>query len=325
MARNNFYDKKIYEKVNKESKMILDDYKLEMKSVGKSEGTIYQYCADIKMFLCWAFENLDNKPLLKMSRRDFRRFFLILQENDLSSARINRVQCSLRNLLEFCHMDEEEYDYDRNMMRAIKGLTNETVREIHFLSDDDITYLIDYCVKNEEYQKALFVSLAYDSAARRNELLQVEKHGFLENNKTNILKGKRGKAYQALYFSRTKHIAQKYLDQRGDDNIDSLWVVNMNSERAEAKYSTLYSWILTMRRILEEKSGEYKDFDVHSLRHSSLENYENGTHYTLKELGKDSLPIKVLKVLANHESVETTESYLKNKDQELLEETFNIL
>ncbi|MDN6185160.1 MAG: hypothetical protein L0J09_11365, partial [Lactococcus lactis] len=65
-AINNIYTDEIYEKVNKESKLVVDDYKLELKSKGKSAGTIKQYMADIKMFLCWSVDNLDNKYILDM-------------------------------------------------------------------------------------------------------------------------------------------------------------------------------------------------------------------------------------------------------------------
>ena len=41
--RNVFFKKSIYEeKVSKENKLILDDYIMEMKSNGRSEGTINQ-------------------------------------------------------------------------------------------------------------------------------------------------------------------------------------------------------------------------------------------------------------------------------------------
>ena len=69
--RNTFYNEEIYNnEVNKESKEVLDDYTLELQSKNKSNGTIKQYAADIKMFLCWANDNLSNKYILDMKKRD---------------------------------------------------------------------------------------------------------------------------------------------------------------------------------------------------------------------------------------------------------------
>ena len=322
--RNSFYSPAIFEQVNKENKAILQDYVLELKSKRKSDGTIYQYSADIKMFYCWAFNELDNKSILRMKKRDFRRFFLELQENGASSARINRVQCSLRNLLEFCTEDEDEYDYDINSMKSIKGLQKEEVREIHFLTDEQITIIIDYLLAKKQYQKALYVSLSYDSAGRRNEVFQVLKEGFAEGKRTNMVQGKRGKKFQLMYLSRTREIARLYFEQRGNDDIESLWIVGKGEDRRAAKYETLYNWTVSFRKILEKETGELIEMNPHSFRHSALENYENGTHHSLAEMGKDKLDIQVLKVLANHTSIDTTQSYLKNKDQELLDEAFGI-
>ncbi|WP_050615496.1 tyrosine-type recombinase/integrase [Bacillus testis] len=223
--RNLIYNAAIYEKVHKENKEVLSDYILELKSKGRSVKTIYQYRADIKMFYCGAYAETDNKSVLRMKKRDFRRFFLELQDNGASPARVNRVQCSIRNLLEFCTEDEDEYDYDINAMKSIKGFQKEEVREIVFLTDEEIDIIINYLLEKKQYQKALYVSLSYDSAARRNEAFQVMKKGFLENNRTNTVQGKRGKKFQLLYFSRTKEIAKLYFDQRGEDDIESLWIV----------------------------------------------------------------------------------------------------
>ncbi|PED63957.1 tyrosine-type recombinase/integrase [Priestia megaterium] len=323
--RNSFYNPVIYELVHKENKAILSDYVLELKSKRKSEKTIYQYAADIKMFFCWAYKEIDNKPILRMKKRDFRRFFLELQENGASSARINRVQCSIRNLLEFATQDDDEYDeYDINAMKSIKGLQKEEVREIHFLTDEQITLILDKLVEKKKYQKALYVSLSYDSAGRRNEVYQVLKNGFLENKRTNLVQGKRGKKFQLMYLSRTRELARMYFEQRGEDNIDSLWIVGKGDKRRAAKYETLYNWTVSFRKILEEATGETIEMNPHSFRHSSLENYENGSHHSLKELGKDKLELKVLKVLANHSDLSTTQSYLKNKDEELLNEAFGL-
>ena len=323
--RNSFYSDKLYEKVSKENKEILEDYILEMKSTGKSEKTIYQYVADIKMFYCYGYSATNNKSILELKKRDFRRFFLTLQDNGASSARINRIQCSLRNMLEFVTNDDDIYeDYEINVMKGIKGLQKEEVREIFFLTNEQIELIIDKLIEKKKYQLALYLSISYESAARRNEVFQIQKHGFLERNKTNEVIGKRGKKFQLFYFNRSKEIAEMYFKQRGEDDIDSLWIIGRGEKKRPAKYESLYNWTVSFRKILEKETGEYLEFNPHSYRHSSLEAYETGTHWVLKELGKEKLDINVLKALANHESIETTMSYLKNKDEELLNETFSI-
>lgn len=324
--RNQFYNEDIYNnKVNSLSKEVLEDYILELRAKNKSKGTIKQYSSDIKMFLCWAYENLRDKYILDMKKRDFRNFFLALSDSGKSSARINRVQCSLRNVLEFCYQDDDIYeDYNRNVMSSIKGLEKQEVRDIVFLEDEKITFLINYYLEKEDYQKALYISLAYDSAGRRNEIYQVQKHGFANSKLTNVVEGKRGKSFQLFYLNRTQEIAKLYLDKRGEDDLDTLWIKNQNGEKKKIESKTLYKWTISMRAVLQEKYGEYIPLNAHSFRHSALENYENGTHHSLQYLGKDNLDIKHLKTLANHADTATTESYLKDKDDEELKEIFGI-
>ena len=306
------------------NKALLSDYILEIKSRGLSKGTIYQYTSDIKAFYCWLHDNFNNAYILDLKRRTFRQFFLALTERGTSSARVNRFQSSLRNLLEYAVEDDDEYDYDINVMKNVKGVKSTPVRDIIFLTDKQITTILDRLIKEKRYQEALYLSLSYDSAARRNEVWQVEKHGFLEGGATNVVTGKRGKTFSLLYFNRTREIFIKYMEQRGDDEVDSLWYVGSSDNRKTRSYESLYSWVVGFRGILKEETGEDIELNPHSFRHSSLTNYEDGTHYNLPELGVKNMPLKVLKALANHDDISTTQSYLPDKDEEMLMSAFGI-
>lgn len=323
--RNSIFNEAIYKDVNEANLEILEDYTLEMRSNGKGEKTIYQYCADIKMFFCWVFTDAKNASVLDLKKRDFRKFFLQLKESGASTSRINRVQCSLRNMLEYCVQDDDMFeDYEINVMKSIKGLQKEEVREIHFLTDKQIQKILKYLIKNEQYQKALYLAISYESAGRRNEVFQILKEGFLDSKTTNEVIGKRAKRFKLMYFNKSREIAKLYFDQRGEDGFKELWTVGEGESKQPAKYETLYQWTLTFRDILEDLTDERIELNPHSFRHSSLTNYNNGTHYVLKELKTKSLDLKILKALAHHSDISTTESYLPNKDEELLANTFGI-
>jgi len=324
MTYKKLFDKATYEKVNKENLNLLQDYELELKSNGKSVKTVYQYGADIRAFFCWIYENQDNKYILDLKKRTFRQFFLGMIDNGTSPARVNRFQSSIRNLLEFASMDDDEYDYDINAMRAIKGMTNEKVREIVFLTDEQVTMLIDYLMDKEDYIKALYVSLSYDSAGRRNEINQVLKDGFTEKSQTNEVIGKRAKKFKLIYFDRTREIAKKYLEQRGNDDFKELFVSGLGDEKRVVSYETMYNWVVSFRKILLELTGEEIALNPHSFRHSALEAYSQGTHHALKEMGKDSLGLNVVKVIAHHNDISTTANYLMNHDDDLLESELGI-
>ena len=325
LSRNNLYDESVYNNsVNMLNKALLSDYILEIKSRGLSQGTIYQYTSDIKAFYCWLHDYVDNAYILDLKRRTFRQFFLALSERGTSSARVNRFQSSLRNLLEYAVEDDDEYDYDINVMKNVKGVKSTPVRDIVFLTNKQIDIILARLIEENRLQEALYLSLSYDSAARRNEVWQVEKHDFLDKNSTNEVVGKRGKKFSLLYFKRTKDIFAKYIEQRGEDDIDSLWYVGVKESRKVRSYESLYSWVVGFRDILKEETGEDVPLNPHSFRHSSLTNYEDGTHHNLPELGVKKMPLKVLKALANHDDISTTQSYLPDKDEEMLMSAFGL-
>ena len=325
MERNNLYSDETYKQVNKESKELLEDYILELKAKGRSAKTIEQYAFDCRMFMCYVFDNMNNKSLLELKRRDFRNFFLFLNETGKSSARINRIQSSIRNLLQFAEDDEDYWgDYETNPMRKIKSVEKQPVKDIVFLTDEQVTFLIDYLLEKGKTQKALYVSLSYSSAGRRNEVVQVRKDGFLENgvHKTLAVTGKRGKKFPLMYDDRTKDIAKQWLEERGEDDVDSLWISYYNGQPRPLQYETLYQWAISFRSILEAEYDEEIPLNPHSFRHSSLQNLEDGTSSVLKFLGKDKLDINTLRILANHSDISTTQGYLKNEDEEILDGLF---
>jgi integrase len=291
-------------------------------------GTIYQYSADLKGMLCFIARQLENKYILELNKRDFRKYSLYLTQNcNLSNARHNRLLSSLRSMLNFAEENDDEYNYDINVGKKVKGLPKETVREIFFLTDEQIIKLKDELIKRKEYQKATLLMLAYDSAGRKAELSQVEKYSFFDLNKNNTNKviGKRRKIFSLIYFNFTKDCAKLWLDQRGNDNINSMWITGLENNRKSASSETIYEWFMHLRKLLSEIEGKEMDFNVHSLRHSSLENYSNGTHYVCQKLGMErGFPIEKLKLIANHTDISTTAGYLKDKSIDELAEMFNI-
>lgn len=317
---NQLYDEETYLLCNEESKNILEDYQLELQSLGRQQNTINQYSSDMRSLYCWIYHNLDNMNILEMGRRQFRNFFLYLQSTNKSSARINRFMSSVRNMLEYvAESDEPEYDhYVINQMKKIKGLESIQAKEVLFIPDEKITYLINYLIEHNKLQRALYVSLSYDSCCRRNEAWQVTKHSFLIEGvyKTEPVKCKRGKIAPLMYSQRTKDIAKLYLEARGNDNVDSLWINERLNTPTPISANTLNDWAISFRPIID------MDISAHIFRHSGLENYETGTHSALQHLGVDRLDLDTLRILANHSQLDTTKSYLKDKSTDILDNLF---
>lgn len=326
---NRIYTKEKWEQVNKYNKRMLEDYILEMKSRKKKKGTIDQYRNDLRILFIFILEELDNKPINKLNRKSFRNFSLWMsEEKGMSNARVNRMLSALRTMLSFATEDDDySEDIEINYADKVKGLEKEPVREIIFLSMDEVDYLYGWLLAHKKYQQATLLGLFIDSACRRNEAYQVEKDSISDDgNFTNTVIGKRGKKFRLLYNDMTKKAYKLYMKQRGNDDIKSLWVTkDDNGNVKQASYETLYYWVVSWRKIIKLYSGVEKKFNAHSFRHIALELLSTGDHYICKKLGKEKFELRELQLLANHSDISTTASYLADKSEDELLTAFGLM
>ena len=176
-------------------------------------------------------------------------------------------------------------------------------------------------IQDKKYSQALLCALAYDTCNRKNELFQVKREDIsLDRNITkNEVIGKRKKKFRLIYNDRTKE-AFKLLEENRNDDYETLWLTISGEP---ASYETLYNWAVAWRDILKEETGVYKEFNLHSFRHSSANNLENGTHYIAKKLGK-KFELPQLQKFMNHSDLSTTAGYLQDKTEDELLEAFEL-
>jgi len=318
--------KKDWLEVNQENKDIMEDYVLELKQNLKKPSTIKQYTNDYKIVFAYILKNLNNKSLLQLTKKDFRRMSIYFKEEcGHSNARVNRLMSAIRSILDYCEEDDD-YDYDINTAGKVKGLPKESIKEIIFLTDKQIIALKDKLVELIDYQKATLLILAYTSTCRKNELFQCTKTSFVNNELlSNEVVGKRGKKFRVPYDALTLELANKYLEVRGQDDIQSMWTTQEKGETTAVAVNSLYNWTKYMSTLLSEIEGVEIDFNVHSIRHSALDNLKTGDHYLCEYLGyKDGVPLEKLQLIAHHTSSSTTQSYLKNRDEEQLLEMYKV-
>lgn len=324
---NRLFDKEIWDQVNQKNKTLLGDFIMELKALRRSPGTIKQYRSDLTAFFCYVYREHNNQSVLDLTRKDFRRFSLYLtEESKVSNARHNAFMSAIRSMLAYAEIDED-LDYTNSAARRIKGLGHEPVRDIVFLTNDMVSELQDRLLQREEFQKAALLSLAYDSAGRRAELAQVTKAGFLDpkRNYTNLVIGKGRKTFPLLYFDWTEQAVKLWLSQRGKDEVASLWVVGKGPGRRPASYEYLYYLFTSMRDQLRGLGIKEIDFNVHSMRHAAITNYQNGTHYICRVLGiTDGFPIEQVKLIAHHSSIDATQYYLPDTSNNELGKMFEI-
>ena len=323
---NRIYTDEKWEQVNFENKEILEDFLTECRQQKKSKGTIYGYWQDLRIVLILIMENFDNKYILDMTKKDFRRLNIWLDESGMSPARCNRIHSATNSMLTFCEEDDD-YEYDINLSKKVRGVPREKVKTNEndfFFTFEEFIKVRDILMERGEYQIATMWSLAFDSGARRNEVYQVEKHGLLDGNKTNVVRGKRGKLFPLVYLDDTKEIIRKYLEWRGEDDVDSLWVIGRGENAEKASSMSLYNWTVRCSVILSEIRGETANIFFHSFRHSRIECLIKGQDDRLKDENGDNkkFTLEQVMTLAHHESSDTTKSYCRSNDEDIINDMF---
>lgn len=326
---NRIYTPELWEQVNRENKNILNDFMAEYRQRRKAKSTIDAYQNDLRIIFIYILKNLDNRSILTLKKKDFRGLSLWLSEDcQLSSGRVNRLKSAVNSLLTFCEEDDD-YEYDINYAKKVKGLEKVRVKDDDkdfFFSFDEFIQIRNILVEKGDLQLAVLWSIGFDSAGRKNELFQIKKAGLDKTNKTNVVVGKRGKKFQLVYLNDTRDLIAKYLEERGDDEIESLWIKGSGENKMPISKETIYSRIASISPILSEIRGEECNIFPHTMRHSRMECLAQGTDTRL--LDSDGKPMKYplekIMIFAHHNDVSTTQGYLMNHDEEEIDAMFGI-
>ena len=324
---NRIYTPELWEHVNPENKEILEDFLAEYRQQKKAKGTIEGYFQDARIILIYVLQKHKNKSILEMTKKDFRNMSLWLSEDcNLSANRVNRLKSTINSILTFCEEDDS-YEYEVNAAKKVKGLPRERVKnddDDFFFTYNEFIKVRDILVSDGDLQTAVMWSIAFDSAGRRNEVYQIQKHGLVDSNKTNIVRGKRGKTFCLVYLDDTKELIKQYLEQRGEDNIDSLWYKGSGENKSEVNKDALYSRILKCSKILSDVRGDECNIFFHTCRHARIECLLQGQDDRLKNPDGTNrkYTLEEVMVFAHHSDVSTTQSYAKDHSEDTIDDMF---
>lgn len=313
------YTKERWGNVLEINKRLMQQYLRSCKADKKGVRTIGEYGYDLRFFFCWNLLYNDNMSVLDFKKKHFNEFkFFMVEERGASNARINRLLSAIRTMMGYAEDDDDDYEeYFRNPAARVKGLEKEPVREITFLSQEQIDLLRAYLLEHKMFQHLCLLDILYDTGARVNEVFQV-------SNTETISKGylkvrcKGGRDEYILLHTHARESIKLHLASKKYG--EAFW----QGKYGPAKNTgTLRGWVATMCNILKKLDPSAPHFTPHSFRHTFLENTTNGTHYLCQEIGRP-LTMEEAQLLAHHKSIDMTKSYLKPKDNELIFGLFGI-
>ena len=314
MARTTVYNticsKDSLDKIDAQNKFLKKEFLEYLKSVGKAATTIDQYGNDLNIFFCWNFDYNDNKPFIKITKREFAKFQNnALNEWQWSPKRIRRVKATLSSLSNFIEniLDEEEEFKDyRSVIRKIESPVDTPVREKTVFEPEELQQLLDKLVESKKYEAACALSLAMSSARRKSELTRFKVsyftddnviHGSLYKTPEKVVTKGRGVNGKLLYLYVLKKSFDPYLklwmDERKEKGIESEWLfpklTDMNEHVSVDTFDTWAEWFTKL-------TG--RDFYWHSIR-----------HYATTEFRKNNIPTDVVQELIGWESADMVNLY----------------
>lgn len=277
--KNDLTSPELLAQVNPENTRLLNEYINYLRSVQRSETTIFVYKNDLEIAFVWCLKYNRNKFFVDWTKRDIVAFQnWLINENGNSPARVRRIKATLSSLSNYIEavMDDEFPDF-RNIIHKIENPVNQPVREKTVLSDEQIDSLLDHLVSKKKYDKACLVALAVCSGRRKSELTRFKVDYFKDENlicggalyKTSEKiktkgRGVNGKQiYCYTLAKKFKPYFDMWIEYRKEHGIESEWLFPMKNDMSKhIKSETLNSWSVSFGKILGV------DFYMHSLRHS---------------------------------------------------------
>lgn len=164
----------MYKQCNPENIRIFNEYE-EMHPLLSIE-TKKQYKSARRQFLYWIHTSLNDKPLYKITKRDFNRYLSYLINRGMSSSGIKFKKSAISTVCEYIESvvaeDTEEYKTFHNFTKTDMKIPKNYVYNKIAISEDEYKLLIDTLMEDENYEVCAWVACAFNTGARRGGIRQ---------------------------------------------------------------------------------------------------------------------------------------------------------
>lgn len=199
-------------------------------SVNLSPKSRKQYQSGLYQFVYYIHENLNDKPLCSISKRDFRRYMSYLTNRGLSSSSLKFKKSAVSAFCRYIEdvIVEEEADYKtfRNFTTGAAKIANNQVYDKVPVTKQEYDLMIETLLDDKNYMGACWVAVAFNSGARRTGILQFKSEiaTYKMNDDLNYVKshnvrekgeGQDGKVVQYMINKEALKYIRLWLDNRG--------------------------------------------------------------------------------------------------------------
>lgn len=297
-------------KVLLEHRELVDEY-LQVNSQ-LSPQSIKQYTSGLRQFFYWVHKELKDKPLYKITKRDFLKYMSMLDSYGMSSSGKGfKKSCvsSLCNYIENVVADDDvNYKMFRNFTKNLPGIPKNRVYNKIAVTKEEYDLMIKVLLEQENYLGCAWTAVAFNVGARRSEIRQF---------KVEILNYPipEGQNYVLSHNVRLKG--------RGEDGKIDKYMINLEA----LKYMKLWvekrgyehEYIFTTKNKKQISETWADDFCMNVLspivgRRINVHIFKASCCTYLLDQGVD---IKLVsKYIAHHEDISTTSSFYDLRDFE---------
>lgn len=227
--------------IDEENRELIEEFLLEATHLSKK--SLIQYTSALRIFAKWVMENLNNKKIYNIKKRDFLRFQNFLVRHGMSS---NGIKLKRSAVSSFCNYLENYYfgedDRFSNFRNFVKGVENPAPNKVYnkvLVTEDEYKLMKTTLLEDGRIRDYAMLVLAMECGLRGGEIIKMKKseaYKTIPNNSTFVLtdvifgKGRGGgKPLEYMMNQETLNALKMYADTR-NDNSEWLFVTKYKGE-----------------------------------------------------------------------------------------------
>lgn len=164
----------MWKEVNEDYRMLVEEF-LSVQNF--SPQTKKQYKSGLRQFGYYIKEAMNNKPLYKVSKRDFLRYLSYLRDDrKMSSSAINFKKACVSSLCNYIENvvadDDDNYKTFRNFTRGLPSIPKNRVYDKIAVTREEYEEMMSVLEGDENYLGMAWLATAFNVGARVSEIIQ---------------------------------------------------------------------------------------------------------------------------------------------------------
>ena len=298
--RIEMHDEEKLEKVNEETKMLIQKYKVDMSLRDLSPKTQYGYEKDLNQWFIYILENQFNQSVKDLTDDDITEFLYWCKQQGNNVERMKRRMSSISAFYKYLRKKKLIQENPTEFLdRPKKGMP---IVVQTFLTKEQVQELREKLEEHGNLQLQTYVMFSLSTMARVNAVASIKwKQIDFDNRTVTDVLEKEGKIVDLYFSEEVKDLLLKLKKQREDNGIDDYgWVFfsGHNTEDTPITNGALLEWAKKAGRLIG-----IAELHPHDFRHSGSS--------LLKNAG---MPLEDVAALLHHESTETTSRFYVKQD-----------